>query len=107
MEDIANREEKTIKQLKEIAKRANTERQAEDYKTIDQMYNLKNAKVKLKKGEHLHIGPHKSKEARNIVKNLEKHLERLSVGNNLANKDINESVEVFKKPTKASKSEID
>jgi len=34
-------------------------------------------------------------------------LERLSVGNNLANKDINESVEVFKKPTKASKSEID
>jgi len=61
MEDIANREEKTIKQLKEIAKRANTERQAEDYKTIDQMYNLKNAKVKLKKGEHLHIGPHKSK----------------------------------------------
>ncbi len=102
LDDIEKREEKTIKQLKEISKRANAEKQAEGYRTIDQMYNLKNAKVKLKKGEHLHIGPHKSKEAKSIVQNLEKHIAKLSVDNNLSNKDINESVETFQSSQKKS-----
>ena len=95
LRDIERREDKTIKKLKEITKRSNQFKTTEEYAELDQKMSLKNAKVKLKKGETLHIGPHKSKEAKEIVEQIEKSTLTTPVGDNLANIDINESVKLF------------
>ena len=95
LRDIERREDKTIKKLKEITKRSNQFKTTEEYSELDQKMSLKNAKVKLKKGETLHIGPHKSKEAKEIVEQIEKSTLTTPVGDNLANIDINESVKLF------------
>ncbi len=106
--DIEKREEATIKKLKEISKKTHATGE-NPYSELDSKHALRNAKVKLKKGESLHIGPHKSSEARKIVERLEKIEKETVAGpmieDNLANKSIEESVEAFKtaKAKKADK----
>ena len=96
LEDINKREEDTIKRIKQITKNANLAKQKEIYSQVDQKFNLKNAKVKLKKGESLHIGPHKSVEAKKLVDQIEKGSIAITPDNeNLANIDITEAVDTF------------
>lgn len=106
LRDIEKREYSTIKKLKDISKRANLDMRLEGYKEIDDKLSLKNAKVKLKKGETLHIGPHKSAEAKKIVSKLEKASQSISVGDiNNQSIDIQEAIEVFDSINKKFKDE--
>jgi len=97
MKDIDKREQATIKKLKEIAKKAHAETE-HHYNELDSKHALKNARVKLKKGETLHIGPHKSNEARKIVQQIEKGATSQVVAQDdtLANVSLDEAVEAFK-----------
>jgi len=101
---IDKKEEETIKRIKQITKNANTLQQNEIYNQMDNKINLKNAKVKLKKGESLHIGPHKSVEAKKIVQSLEKAAVKEIVKEDIsANVDVNEAVSVFNNAPKSTK----
>ena len=81
LKDIEHREEELQAKLKDISKLSSKESRLEGYKEIDEKILLKNAKVKLKKGETLHIGPHKSSKARKIVKEIEKRTIKETVPN--------------------------
>ena len=71
LRDIERQEAITIRKLKSIAKKADKDRQSQEYADIDSKILLKNANVKLKTGETIHIGPHKSAEAKKIVEEIE------------------------------------
>ncbi len=96
LKDIDKREQATIKKLKEIAKKAHTESE-NHYNDMDMKHALNNARVKLKKGETFHIGPHKSAEARKIVQRIEKSATaEIVTEGELSNVSIDEAVDTFK-----------
>ncbi len=104
LEDISKREADTIHRLKLITKHANAVKKEELLNKIDDKVSLNNIKTKLKKGEKIHVGPHKSEEAKKIVENFEKiETEKMyapSYDSMLSNKDISDSVALFKKNIK-------